>query len=65
MNLHKALLEEYIAHYQFEKERISRAMALKDEVERKSMAIVLEMIDFEILEAQEEIDLLIANQHTL
>lgn len=37
-------------------------MQVMDEVQRKAMGIVLEMIDFEILEAQEELDLYNANQ---
>lgn len=61
---HKALLEEYIEHYKFEKERVMRSMALMDEVQKRAMGYILEMIDFEILAAQEEIDLFIANQKT-
>ena len=37
-------------------------MQLMEEVERKAMAIVIEMIDFEIIEAQEELDLFVTNQ---
>ena len=62
MNFHHELLRDYIAHYQFEKERILSSMQVMDEVQRKAMGIVLEMIDFEILEAQEELDLYNANQ---
>lgn len=62
MNFHHELLRDYIAYYTFEKERILRSIQLMDEVQRKAMGIVLEMIDFEILEAQEELDLYLANQ---
>lgn len=64
-NYHQALLEEYIEHYKFEKERVIRSMALMDDVQKRAMGFLLEMIDFEILEAQEEVDLFIANQRKL
>ena len=62
MNFSHQLLMEYIEHYKSEKERVLRSMALMDEVEKRAMGIVLEMIDFEILDAQEELDLYFANQ---
>lgn len=62
---HKALLEEYIEHYKFERESIIRSFALKDEIQKRAMWFLLEMIDFEILAAQEEVDLFNANQQKL
>jgi len=62
MNFSHQLLIEYIEHYKFEKERVIRSMALMDEVQRKAMGIVIEMMDFEIREVEEELDLFNANQ---
>lgn len=56
------LLQEYRDHYIFEKERITRSMETMDEVQRRANAILLEMIDFEILDVQEELDLYLANK---
>lgn len=62
MNLSHQLLEEYKQHYEFERDRLKRVQALQDEVQARATQIILEWIDFEILEAQEELDLFNANQ---
>lgn len=62
--LSQLLLQEYIWHYEAEKERIRKVQALQDTIQAKATQIILEWIDFEIIEAQEEIDLYITNNIT-
>jgi len=61
MSFHHELLRDYIAHYQFEKERLKRVQALQDEVQARATQIIIEYMDFEIREAEKEIDLFLAN----
>ena len=61
MNLHYELLREYKEHYEFERERLKRVQALQDEVQARATQIVIEYMDFEIREADEELDLFLAN----
>ena len=61
MNLHYELLREYKEHYEFERERLKRVQALQDEVQARATQIVIEYMDFEIISAQEELDLYNAN----
>ena len=63
MNFHHELLRDYIVHYQFEKERLKRIQALQDEVQARATQIIIEWAEFEIREAQEELDLYNANNH--
>lgn len=56
------LLIEYREHYIQERERVKRVQATMDEVSARVYDIVIEMIDFEILAVNEELDLYEANQ---
>ena len=62
MNFHYELLRDYKAHYEFERERLKRVQSLQDEVQARATQIILDWIDFEIITAQEELDLYIANE---
>lgn len=53
---------EYKQHYEFERDRLKRVQALQDEVQAKATQIILEWVEFEILEAEEELDLFVTNQ---
>ena len=65
MNIHHQLLTEYRDHYIDEVERLKRIQKLQDEVQARATQIIIEFAEFEIMQANEELDLYNANQKNL